>query len=361
MEKCVIKSIDEPVDAGDWDTGYSSCRGGYFPATPWLGHSPILPQTYSSCGHPVKNPIHYHSDHFDRVIGGEEARMGSLPWMVMLTENGAQVCGGSVITDRLVLTAAHCFEDPESLDPRRWLAYVGKHHLRYQDLTEQKHTINQIMMHEGYDKDTARNDIAILILNERLMFNSFVMPICLPGFSLSSLLNHHSHSNHTNTNPLNITDDIFHGLEDNPRFVLNQVSLPILNDRVCGAHNWYGSEFLPQTTFCAGYEQGGKDACLGDSGGPFIIKNHNGLWVQVGITSWGYDCAQPRAPGIYTDVTMYMAWITQKAQKLKKLTVHKSNEIKQISMINSRPFQQPWQFSRDFMGFTLGVLMGLIT
>lgn len=66
----------------------------------------------------------------------------------------------------------------------------------------------------------------------------------------------------TNTNPLNITDDIFHGLEDNPRFVLNQVSLPILNDRVCGAHNWYGSEFLPQTTFCAGYEQGGKDACL---------------------------------------------------------------------------------------------------
>lgn len=84
---------------------------------------------------------------------------------------------------------------PDSLDPRRWLAYVGKHHLRYQDLTEQKHTINQIIMHEGYDKVTARNDIAILILNEQVMFNSFVMPICLPGFSLGSLLSHHSHSN----------------------------------------------------------------------------------------------------------------------------------------------------------------------
>lgn len=237
--------------------------------------------------------------------------MGSLPWMVMLTENGVQSCGGSIITDRLVLTAAHCFEDPDSLDPKRWRAFVGKHHLQYQDLFEQEHTINQIIMHEGYNQETVANDIAILVLDVHVMFNGYVMPICLPAFSLGALLSHHAHSH-------------VYGLvagwgdtrEDHPQYVLNQVSLPIQSDRVCGAHNWYGSAFLPQTTFCAGYEQGGRDACIGDSGGPFVIKNHNGLWVQVGITSWGYDCALPRLPGIYTDVTMYITWIKQKAERL---------------------------------------------
>ena len=55
---------------------------------------------------------------------------------------------------------------------------------------------------------------------------------------------------------------LFFTTEDHPQYVLNQVSLPIQSDRVCGAHNWYGSAFLPQTTFCAGYEQGGRDACI---------------------------------------------------------------------------------------------------
>ncbi|XP_048764650.2 trypsin-1-like isoform X2 [Ostrea edulis] len=244
-----------------------------------------------------------------RVIGGEETRMGSLPWMAMLTENGAQVCGGSIVSDRLILTAAHCFEKAESLDVRRWRVIVGKHHLLFQDLFEQTHTINRIIMHEGYDNVTVRNDIAILVLNNHVMYNSFVMPVCLPGFSLSSLLSHHGHST---------TYGIVAGWgitrEDYPKYVLNQVTLPILNDRVCAAHDWYGSLFLPQTTFCAGYEQGGRDACAGDSGSPFIIKYHNGIWVQIGITSWGLDCAQPRLPGIYTDVTMYMTWIKQKAE-----------------------------------------------
>lgn len=49
-------------------------------------------------------------------------------------------------------------------------------------------------MHEGYDNVTVRNDIAILVLNNHVMYNSFVMPVCLPGFSLSSLLSHHGHS-----------------------------------------------------------------------------------------------------------------------------------------------------------------------
>ncbi|XP_061167327.1 trypsin-1-like [Saccostrea echinata] len=271
--------------------------------------------TYSvSCGRPYRPPKQHHNNHINRVIGGEEALMGTLPWMVMLTENGAQVCGGSIISDKLVLTAAHCFEDQGSLDPRRWRAIVGKHHLFYTDLTQQTHTINRIIMHEGYDNQTVRNDIAILVLDNHVMFNSYVMPVCLPGAPLSSFISHHSHSH---PGIVGIVAGWGDTGESNPKYVLNQVSIPILNDRVCGAHTWYGSAFLPQTTFCAGFEQGGRDACIGDSGGPFIIQDHSGYWVQVGITSWGYGCGHPRSPGIYTDVTMYLTWIKQKAEMYK--------------------------------------------
>lgn len=88
----------------------------------------------------------------------------------------------------------HFSISPQSLDPKRWRAFVGKHHLQYQDLFEQEHTINQIIMHEGYDQETVANDIAILVLDDHVMFNGYVMPICLPAFSLGALLTHHAHS-----------------------------------------------------------------------------------------------------------------------------------------------------------------------
>ena len=60
---------------------------------------------------------------------------------------------------------------------------------------------------------------------------------------------------------------------------------------------------------CAGLPEGGKDACQGDSGGPLVVRDGGNLWRQVGITSWGYRCAYPNAPGIYSRIPRFVDWI----------------------------------------------------
>ncbi|KAK3090068.1 hypothetical protein FSP39_008932 [Pinctada imbricata] len=244
------------------------------------------------CGHPAIHPKE------TRIVGGHEARPGSLPWMVMLKELGEQVCGGSIISDTVILTAAHCFEHPASLDTKRWVVYAGKHHVHITDPMETKHYVSRIIIHEAYNKDTVANDIALLILQNRILYNRYVSPICLPFMNLFTHLGY----------AIGISAGWGDTRNTGTADVLNQVTLQVQSDNTCSHVDWYGHEFIKNTTFCAGYAAGGKDSCLGDSGGPFVIKV-GGLWFQAGIISWGYDCARPRWPGIYTDVSRYMTWV----------------------------------------------------
>ncbi|XP_033608825.1 trypsin-2 [Cryptotermes secundus] len=86
--------------------------------------------------------------------------------------------------------------------------------------------------------------------------------------------------------------------------ILQKVELPIVSkDRCRGLY-----DDLPDHQICAGHpETGGKDSCQGDSGGPLVVSGR-----QVGVVSWGYGCAQPRYPGVYTEVAAYRRWITKK-------------------------------------------------
>ena len=68
---------------------------------------------------------------------------------------------------------------------------------------------------------------------------------------------------------------------------------------------------------CAGFETGGKDACVGDSGGPLVIYQ-NGRWTLAGITSAGFGCAQSRQPGIYHRVSHTVDWIKSTMQSEKE-------------------------------------------
>jgi hypothetical protein len=73
----------------------------------------------------------------------------------------------------------------------------------------------------------------------------------------------------------------------------------MIADATCGSGQVYGSEFVPETMVCAGFLQGGVDACAGDSGGPLVVPLLGGGFRLVGDTSWGFGCAQPNAPGVY--------------------------------------------------------------
>lgn len=244
------------------------------------------------CGEPTFQPV------TTRVVGGHEAKPGSWPWMVMLAELGVLVCGGSILNDQFVLTAAHCFEDSLSRQPERWQAYVGKHHIDYMDASEAIHNIKEIILHPGFDNVSMKNDLALLRLQDSIVFNDYVKPICVPP-TRRRVVPFNTPCYTTGWGDTRGTGD---------RSVLNQVMLPIINDFFCGRLDWYGYRFIRGLTFCAGYMGGGRDACTGDSGGPFNCKK-DGKWYVQGVTSWGYDCGQPKWPGIYTDVSKYSTWI----------------------------------------------------
>ncbi|MCL4140775.1 UNVERIFIED_CONTAM: hypothetical protein GTU68_028093, partial [Idotea baltica] len=97
-----------------------------------------------------------------------------------------------------------------------------------------------------------------------------------------------------------------------PADTLQEVEVPVISTKECRKR----TIFLPlyritEDMFCAGYDRGGRDACLGDSGGPLMCQKLDGRWEVMGVTSNGYGCARPHRPGVYTKVVNYLSWIEQ--------------------------------------------------
>jgi len=237
----------------------------------------------------------------DRIVGGNAVESGRWPWLAIIGKYmGTPFCGGTVIADRWIITAAHCFDDMEV--PCQYTVRVGA----TQWLTDpeglgQDSEVEAIYRHPGYVDDTHENDIALLKLKDKLWLDSDTNSnaICLPDTGRSAL-------------PGTMLRAAGWGLqgEGKPSTVsmeAREVSLPLIgyDGKQCGE---YPDSSILKGMLCAGYTQGGKDTCQGDSGGPLIFKK-DGKWHQLGVTSFGAGCAQKNFPGVYTDVGQYRDWI----------------------------------------------------
>ncbi|XP_066258875.1 venom protease-like [Euwallacea similis] len=250
---------------------------------------------------------------FPRVVGGNPAHLGEFPWIVALgyqnTKNPSQprwLCGGSLITYKHVLTAAHCVANRKDL----YLARVGELDL-YDDADGARPTdipLVKAKIHENYSAQKFINDIAILTLGRSTEGFDSVWPICLPW--------------QTNIRTINLlTKSAFVAGWGNLYFngpsssILQYVQIPIMDNSQCARA--YGNQTtIDGTILCAGFPNGLKDACKGDSGGPFmhgIIENRNNQrlinFYQVGVVSYGFRCAEAGYPGVYTRVTSFLDWI----------------------------------------------------
>ncbi|XP_064627124.1 chymotrypsinogen A-like [Lineus longissimus] len=236
-----------------------------------------------------------------RIVGGKEANPNSWPWQVALYYNGQQVCGGSLIDEEWVVTAAHCFAGGSTSS---WLVYAGKHKLTRSEATQQNLRVAAIYTHGSYNSNTMHNDIALIKLSTKATFNSAVSAVCLPSktqYFGTGRTCYATGWGETSAQGLK-------RVEKAASTTLQQVAVPIISSSTCGSSRYYGSDYSSSYMICAGYSNGGMDSCQGDSGGP-LVTSVSGRWYLAGVTSWGIGCAKARSPGVYTRVTGQVDWI----------------------------------------------------
>ncbi|KHJ42074.1 trypsin [Trichuris suis] len=262
-----------------------------------------------------KVPVNARPKTGNRIVGGWEVRPHALPWQARLViyfddkSNNAYKCGGTLIqmkpgngTD-LILTAAHCFFDPETREwtpERRVYALVGIHNERDKDEPTRRVLKAKSLF---FDKEFANvgiaEDIAIVQLEQPVPYTDETRPICLPE----------------KDEELQVGRDCFTSgwgrtSEQGP----SSDNLQIVDAKV-QADKYCVSQLFRGIVFCAGHLEGGKDACEGDSGGPLFCPV-NGKYVQYGIVSQGEGCARKSMPGEYTKLSKFLTWLEASVKQL---------------------------------------------
>ncbi|XP_046959593.1 trypsin, alkaline C-like [Vanessa cardui] len=233
-----------------------------------------------------------------RIIGGSVTTIGQYPSGVALLYswtglNHVQACGGTIINNRSVLTAAHCvIGDPVG----RWRSRVGSTNANVGGII---HSTSRIIVHPSYNFATLDNDVAVLQIFGSFSFNDNVQASQIAG----------ANYNLGDNQPVWAIGWGTTSVGGRPSEQLRHVQIWTVNQATCRTRYAELRRTVTDNMLCSGWlDVGGRDQCQGDSGGPLF---HNG--VVVGVRSWGEECALARYPGVNTRVSRYTAWIQSNA------------------------------------------------
>jgi len=243
-----------------------------------------------------------------RIIGGTKVINPEYLFTVILVthrefdDSYAFPCGGSLIADSFVLTAAHCTPEKQGFELVGVLA--GDLNPWDESETFEFLPLSEIIAHPGYDfahSGEEADDLALLKLS---------IPTTQPVVDLVF-----ERKDATELNSPGIDVEVVgwgttrYTIQDGASELSNDllsVVVQYMEDSLC--RFVYGSDYVESKMICAGVDGGGKDSCSGDSGGPLFV-NVDGSFIQLGVVSFGIGCALDGAPGVYVELNSYEEWI----------------------------------------------------
>uniref|UniRef100_W5MUA0 coagulation factor Xa n=1 Tax=Lepisosteus oculatus TaxID=7918 RepID=W5MUA0_LEPOC len=229
-----------------------------------------------------------------RIVNGNECLPGHCPWQALLiNEEGVGFCGGTILTEHIILSAAHCMRESKSFTVR-----LGDYDTEKTDDSEETYPVEKVIIHNKYVTDTYDNDIAIIKLKEPIKFTKFIIPACLPekDFAEKVLMK----QNDAQISGFGRTHE-----RGRQSTILQKLTVPYVDRLMCIESS---QAQISANMFCAGYDKVAKDACQGDSGGPHVTQ-YKDTWFITGIVSWGEGCAREGKYGVYTQVSKFLPWI----------------------------------------------------
>ncbi|KAL7496372.1 hypothetical protein ACHAWT_004528 [Skeletonema menzelii] len=253
------------------------------------------------------NLRHAKRDLRTRIIGGDEAVEDRYAYAVSLSDSYGHFCGGSLIAEDVVLSAAHC----DSHGKGNYYAVVGRH--AHEDTDGQELRVKKALPHPDYDGDTTDNDFMLIFLNESANSNVFVKlnsDAATPEIGAAVTVMGWG--------------DIDPSDEQELSSELMEVEVNVITNEECELSDGEFGSYEDQITsnmLCAREEGGGEDSCQGDSGGGLVIKGADPSGaddLQVGVVSWGIGCASEDYPGVYARLSAQYDWIKSEVCKGSK-------------------------------------------
>ncbi|KAJ8736118.1 hypothetical protein PYW08_006774 [Mythimna loreyi] len=231
-----------------------------------------------------------------RIVGGSATTIDRYPSIVALLYSFTgitlhlQSCGGTILNNRSVLTAAHCVAGDRT---SQWRIRVGSTTASVGGVV---HNVNSIIVHPQYNRSTKNNDIAIIRSSSAFSFNNNVRAGAIPGANYNLADNQVVWAAGWGTTSSG-------GM---PVERLRHVELRTINQATCRSNYAARGVTITDNMLCSGWPTGGRDQCQGDSGGPLYHNN-----VVVGVCSFGIGCAQAQFPGVNARVSRFATWIQQ--------------------------------------------------